>query len=125
MGFCSLLPVVGATLVWVPTTIGLLLSGAIGRGIGLLVLGVFGISMADNVLRTLVLTGKTSVSGLVIFFGLARWCGRVRIHRPGDRPYHPRHHVGALHDPAPSGSRRRIRVGHRSDGDRRALTLSR
>ena len=70
MGFCSLLPVVGATLVWVPTAIGLLLSGAIGRGVALLVLGLFGISMADNVLRPLLLAGKTSVSGLVIFFGL-------------------------------------------------------
>ena len=38
MGFCSLLPVVGATLVWVPTAIGLLLSGAIGRGVALLFL---------------------------------------------------------------------------------------
>ena len=68
--FCSLLPVVGATIVWVPAAIGLLLSGEIGRGILLLVIGVFGISMADNVLRPLLLAGKTSVSGFIIFFGL-------------------------------------------------------
>jgi len=69
-GFASLLPVVGATIVWVPAAIGLLLSGAIGRGVALLLIGLFGISMADNVLRPLLLTGKTSVSGFVIFFGL-------------------------------------------------------
>jgi predicted PurR-regulated permease PerM len=69
-GFCSLLPVVGASIVWVPAAIGLLLSGEIGRGIAMALIGLFGISMADNVLRPLLLTGKTSVSGLVIFFGL-------------------------------------------------------
>jgi predicted PurR-regulated permease PerM len=69
-GFASLLPVVGATIVWVPASIGLLLSGAIWRGVALLLIGLFGISMADNVLRPLLLTGKTSVSGFVIFFGL-------------------------------------------------------
>jgi predicted PurR-regulated permease PerM len=70
MGLSSLLPVVGATLVWVPTTIGLLLSGQIGRGVALLLMGTFGISMVDNVLRPLLLTGKTSISGFIIFFGL-------------------------------------------------------
>jgi predicted PurR-regulated permease PerM len=70
MGLASLLPVVGATLVWVPTTIGLLLSGQIGHGVALLLMGTFGISMVDNVLRPLLLTGKTSISGFIIFFGL-------------------------------------------------------
>jgi predicted PurR-regulated permease PerM len=70
MGFASLLPVVGATLVWVPAAIGLLLSGEIWRGVGMVLFGVLGISMADNVLRPMLLAGRTSVSGLVIFFGL-------------------------------------------------------
>jgi predicted PurR-regulated permease PerM len=69
-GFASLLPVVGATIVWVPAAIGLLLSGAIWQGVTLFLIGIFGISMVDNVLRPLLLTGKTSVSGFVIFFGL-------------------------------------------------------
>ena len=70
MAFCSLLPIVGATLVWVPAGIWLLLTGAIGRGVIMLLVGAFGISMVDNVLRPLLLSGRTSVSGLVIFFGL-------------------------------------------------------
>jgi len=70
MGFCSLLPLFGATLVWVPAGIGLLLSGETTRGVLMLLAGTFGISMADNILRPMFLTGKTSVSGMVIFFGL-------------------------------------------------------
>ena len=70
MGLASLLPVVGATLVWIPTSAGLLLSGEVGRGVLLLLMGTFGISMADNLLRPLLLAGKTSISGFIIFFGL-------------------------------------------------------
>jgi predicted PurR-regulated permease PerM len=69
MAFCSLIPVVGAALVWVPA-LWLLLSGSIGKGIAMVAVGALGISMADNVLRPLVLSGSTQVNGLVIFFGL-------------------------------------------------------
>ena len=34
------------------------------------VFGVLGISMADNILRPLVLAGRTSASGLVVFLGI-------------------------------------------------------
>ena len=70
IAFASLMPVVGAALVWAPAGIWLLLSGAIGRGALLLIVGAFGISMADNVLRPLLLSGRTSMSGMVVFFGL-------------------------------------------------------
>ncbi len=70
IAFCSLIPVVGAAIVWVPTVLVLLLSGEIGRGVILLLVGVLGISMADNILRPLLLSGRTSVNGLVIFLGL-------------------------------------------------------
>lgn len=70
MAMCSLIPVVGAALVWVPTALWMLLSGDIGRGIALVLVGVLGISMVDNVLRPLLLAGRTSASGLVVFLGL-------------------------------------------------------
>ena len=70
MAFCSLIPVVGAALVWVPAALWLLLAGSVGKGIAMAVIGVVGISMADNVLRPLLLSGSTQVNGLVIFFGL-------------------------------------------------------
>jgi predicted PurR-regulated permease PerM len=70
MAVCALIPVVGAALIWVPTAAYLLLAGEIVRGIILIVVGVLGISMADNVLRPLLLSGRTSASGLIVFLGL-------------------------------------------------------
>ncbi len=67
---CSLIPVVGAALVWAPAALWLLLSGEVARGVILLLVGVLGISVADNVLRPLLLSGSTSVNGLVVFLGL-------------------------------------------------------
>ena len=70
IAFCALIPVVGAAQVWVPAALVLLLTGEVGRGVAMLLIGALGISMADNVLRPLLLSGRTQVSGLVIFFGL-------------------------------------------------------
>ncbi len=70
MAFCSLIPAVGAALVWMPAAIGLLVSGQIARGVTLLIVGALVISMVDNVLRPIILSGRTAVSGLVVFFGL-------------------------------------------------------
>jgi predicted PurR-regulated permease PerM len=70
MGVCSLIPLLGAALVWVPTAIWLLLSGEVARGVILVIVGVFAISLADNILRPLLLAGRTTASGLVVFLGL-------------------------------------------------------
>jgi len=70
IALCSLLPVVGASIVWLPVGVALVLSGDTGRGVSMLLVGALGISMVDNVLRPLLLSGKTSVSGFVVFFGL-------------------------------------------------------
>ena len=70
MAICSLIPVVGSALVWVPTALWLLFSGEVARGVILVLVGVFGIGMVDNILRPVLLSGRTSASGLVIFLGL-------------------------------------------------------
>jgi predicted PurR-regulated permease PerM len=70
ISFAALIPVLGAALVWAPASLWLFLSGEIGRAVTLVVVGILGISMADNVLRPILLTGRTNISGLVIFFGL-------------------------------------------------------
>ena len=70
MALCSLIPLVGAALVWVPTALWLLLSGDVGRGVILVIVGVFAISLADNILRPLLLAGRTTASGLIVFLGL-------------------------------------------------------
>ena len=70
MAICSLLPVIGATLVWVPVAAWLFLAGDLTRAIVLTVICSVILGSADNVLRPLLLSGRTSTSGLVVFIGL-------------------------------------------------------
>lgn len=51
MAFLSLLPAVGAALVWVPVAIYFLLTGAVAKGLVLIGIGVFVIGLVDNLLR--------------------------------------------------------------------------
>lgn len=57
MAFLSLLPAVGAGLIWGPVAIYFLVTGAIWKGVGLIAYGVLVIGLVDNVLRP-VLVGK-------------------------------------------------------------------
>lgn len=57
MAFLSLLPAVGAGLVWLPVAIYLLITGALWQGIVLIAYGVLVIGLVDNVLRP-ILVGK-------------------------------------------------------------------
>ena len=77
MALLSLLPAVGAALVWLPVAIYLLATGAVWQGLGLIAFGVLVIGLVDNVLRP-VLVGKdtrmpdyvvliSTLGGLAIF----------------------------------------------------------
>lgn len=77
MAFLSLLPAVGAGIVWAPVATYFLLSGAIWQGVVLGLYGVFVIGLVDNVLRP-ILVGKdtkmpdyliliSTLGGLAIF----------------------------------------------------------
>jgi len=77
MGFLSLLPVIGAGLVWVPVAVFLVVSGAVWQGIALIAYGVLVIGLVDNLLRP-VLVGKdthipdyivliTTLGGIAVF----------------------------------------------------------
>jgi predicted PurR-regulated permease PerM len=68
--FTSLLPAVGSGLVWGPAAIYLFLTGDIVRGVILVAVGVGVIGMADNVLRPLLLSGRTTMHGLLVFISL-------------------------------------------------------
>ncbi|HWH85482.1 MAG TPA: AI-2E family transporter [Pseudomonas sp.] len=57
MAFLSLLPAVGAGIVWAPVAVYFLLSGMIWKGVVLGLFGVFVIGLVDNVLRP-ILVGK-------------------------------------------------------------------
>ncbi len=57
MGFLSLLPAVGAAIVWAPVAVYFLVTGSIWSGIILILFGVLVIGLSDNILRPL-LVGK-------------------------------------------------------------------
>ncbi len=77
MAFLSLLPAIGAALVWLPVAIYLLVTGDVWQGIGLIAWGVLVIGLIDNLLRP-ILVGKdtqmpdyvvliTTVGGMAVF----------------------------------------------------------
>lgn len=60
MAFLSLLPAIGAALVWVPVAIWFFISGAIWQGMALAAWGVLVIGLVDNLLRPM-LVGKATL----------------------------------------------------------------
>ncbi|MGH9863171.1 MAG: AI-2E family transporter [Candidatus Acidiferrales bacterium] len=70
MGFLSLLPLFGAWLVWVPAVLYLLVKAHYVRAFILLVAGALIVSGIDNVLRPLLLSGRTQMNGLLVFISI-------------------------------------------------------
>ncbi len=66
MAFLSLLPAVGAGLVWLPVALYLLATGALGAGLGLIAYGTLVIGMVDNVLRPLMVGKDTKMPDYVV-----------------------------------------------------------
>jgi len=66
MAILSLLPAVGAGLVWMPVALWLLATGATGAGVGLIAYGVLVIGLADNVLRPILVGKDTKMPDWVV-----------------------------------------------------------
>jgi predicted PurR-regulated permease PerM len=66
MAVLSLLPVVGAGLVWAPVGLYLLFTGAVWQGIVLIAFGMLVISMVDNVLRPILVGGETKIPDYLV-----------------------------------------------------------
>ncbi len=66
MAFLSLLPAVGAALVWVPVAIYFLVTGAIVKGVVLIAFGVLVIGLVDNVLRPILVGKDTRLPDYVV-----------------------------------------------------------
>jgi predicted PurR-regulated permease PerM len=70
MAFFSLVPVVGSALIFVPASLWLGFTGHWGRAILLLVICAGVSTIVDNVVRPLLLGGRTELSALVIFISV-------------------------------------------------------
>jgi predicted PurR-regulated permease PerM len=70
MFLLSFLPLVGATLVWLPVAVWLALSGSLVKGIVLALVGVLVLGNVDNVVRPLLLSGKAQMNTLVLVISL-------------------------------------------------------
>ena len=66
MAVLSLLPAVGAALVWLPVAIYLLATGSLWEGVGLIAYGVLVIGLVDNVLRPLLVGKDTRMPDYVV-----------------------------------------------------------
>src|SRR4029077_3135476 len=66
MAFLSLIPAIGATLVWLPVAIYFLATGAAWQGIGLILYGVLVIALVENVLRTFMVGKETKLPDYVV-----------------------------------------------------------
>ena len=66
MAFLSLLPAVGAAIVWLPVAIYFLVTGAIWQGVTLIAFGVLVIGLVDNVLRPILVGKDTQMPDYVV-----------------------------------------------------------
>jgi len=68
--FCSLVPVVGATIVWIPWALYLLLTGSIVKGILMIALQALVVGSLDNILRPVLMEGGIRMHTMIIFFSI-------------------------------------------------------
>jgi predicted PurR-regulated permease PerM len=70
MAIFSFVPVFGAFSIWGPASAILIISGNYAKGIGLFLFGVLVISSVDNILKPLIIGGRTKLHMLLIFFSV-------------------------------------------------------
>jgi predicted PurR-regulated permease PerM len=70
ISFMSLVPIVGASLIWLPMSAYLMLTGHLARGILLLAIGALVVSSIDNVLKPAIIRGRTNMHPLLVFLSV-------------------------------------------------------
>jgi predicted PurR-regulated permease PerM len=66
MAFLSLLPAIGAALVWLPVALYFVVTGAVWKGIALIAYGVLVIGLVDNLLRPILVGRDTRMPDYVV-----------------------------------------------------------
>ncbi len=72
----TLIPVAGASIVWVPVVVHLMMSHQYVKGTVLLVLGLFVISLIDNIMKPALIGERTKLPYFLLFFGIL---GGIRL----------------------------------------------
>jgi len=70
MAFLSIIPIIGAPLVYLPAGFILIIQDEIFRGVVLLIWGSIVVSQIDNFLRPILISGRTRLHTLVLFFSI-------------------------------------------------------
>ena len=70
MAFASLIPVVGAAIIWIPAAVYLFVSGQWGYGLFLVLWFSVVVGLLDNLIRPLFMKGPANMSTLLIFFSI-------------------------------------------------------
>jgi predicted PurR-regulated permease PerM len=77
MAFCALIPMIGTSIIWLPASLFLILSGyfshnpwMLGKGIGLFFYGLLVISTIDNILLAKIVQAKARVNPIIVIVGV-------------------------------------------------------
>lgn len=70
MAIASFVPLVGPFAIWAPAAAYLFIEGLIWKGIALALIGAFGISLVDNILKPLIIGKRTKMPFLPLFFSV-------------------------------------------------------
>ena len=76
MALCSILPVIGSSIIWLPAAIWLFAQGDTTRGIVLVAVCAGVVAAVENILRPWLISGRAQLSGLVIFISVL---GGIRV----------------------------------------------
>ena len=70
MALLSIIPIVGAFVVYIPAGLILMIGGSFLQGFLIIGIGMLIISQVDNVLRPIMISGRTSIHPLLLFFSI-------------------------------------------------------
>jgi len=70
MAMLSLIPIVGPYLVYLPAGVILIISGSWIKGVIVLALGLVVVSQSDNILRPMIVSNRTKIPTLALFFSI-------------------------------------------------------
>jgi predicted PurR-regulated permease PerM len=70
MTVMSFVPLIGTFAIWGPASVYLMIQGSFWKGVILILYGVLVISMVDNVLRPIIISGRTKMPTLAVLFSV-------------------------------------------------------